>query len=103
MKALHEVTELAIEDPYIREALASVLHDSYLIPKYKEQELHVSSSKAVISIKDNEVHEFWTNFNEGYVNSGQYYKSDSGQDTLRFQNRIAMYLRYVGRYRSCFN
>ncbi|KLO09535.1 hypothetical protein SCHPADRAFT_562249 [Schizopora paradoxa] len=95
VKALHEVTELATEDPYIRQALAHVLRNSYLSPKYKEKELFSLSSKAVVSIKDNEVHEFWMDFNENYVNSGRYYKSNSGEDLISFQHRLASYLRCV--------
>ena len=59
LEALEAVTMLAAEDPYVRQVLAGVLRKSYLSPEYSEQELHVASSKALISIKDNKVHDFW--------------------------------------------
>ncbi|KLO11463.1 hypothetical protein SCHPADRAFT_469133 [Schizopora paradoxa] len=62
LRALDEVSSLAIEDQHVRKVLAGLLSASYLLPKYKEDELHFSSLKAVISIKDNEVHEFWSHY-----------------------------------------
>lgn len=63
LRALDEVTALAIEDPYVREVFAGFICDSYLAPKYKETELYISSAKALVSIKDIEVYEFWSRYN----------------------------------------
>jgi len=63
IRALDEVAALAIEDSCVREVLATALSNSYLLPKYKETELHISSVKAVISIKENAVHELWSHYN----------------------------------------
>jgi len=62
LRAFEEVTVLAVEDPYVRGVFADILNVSYLVPKYKERELHQASVKAVISIKDNEVHEFFYHY-----------------------------------------
>lgn len=96
LKALDEVTTLAIEDPYVRQALADVLHDSYLVPKYKERELHTLCSKAIISIKDNEVHEFWSR-----LSSTLHPMSEAvQQDFVRLKHQLSIYFRCVDHLRS---
>lgn len=59
LEALEAVTILAAEDPYVRQVFAGVLYKSHLAPKYKEPELRIACSKALISIKDNQVHDLW--------------------------------------------
>ncbi len=59
LRGFEEVTALAVEDPYVRGVFADILRVRTLCQKYKEEELHQASVKAVISIKDNEVHEYF--------------------------------------------
>ena len=59
LEALEAITTFAIEEPYVRQVLAGVLHHKYLIPKYKEPELRFQSFRALLSVKDNEVYDFF--------------------------------------------
>lgn len=95
LRALDEVTALATEHSYVRQALAVVLRDSYLSPRYKENELRVSSLKAVISIKDNEVHEFWSYYRNLMRSVSMRRFKPNNPDVLRFERRLAAYLRYT--------
>ncbi len=84
LRAFEEVTTLVVEDPYMRGVFAEILSASYLVPKYKERELHLASVKAVISIKDNEVHEFF------YRYSRVEYEDREEKQNL---NQVRVYLR----------
>ena len=59
---------LAVEDAHVRQVFANILHPSYLIPKYKEHELHIRSYKTIISVKESEVYELFLR----YRNIGDY-------------------------------
>jgi len=83
LRAFEEVTALAIEDPHVRGVFADILCVSYLVPKYEEEELHQASVKAVISIKDNEVHEFFYRYSRL-----EYEDREEGQNL----NQVRMYL-----------
>lgn len=96
LKALDEITVLATDDAYIRQVLAKVLHASYLIPKYRETDLQVLSSKATISIKDTEVHEFWWRFTLPSSHMKAHGRRSTG-DKLFFENGLALYFRYDDR------
>ncbi len=94
--ALNEVTALAIEDPYVRGVLAGILNDSYLVPMYKERELHISSAKAVIAIKDHEIYEIWSQFINRYARSRPLHGVKlNDPEILCFNSQFAMLLRYV--------
>ena len=68
LEALEAITMFAVEDPYVRQMLASVLHHKYLIPEYKEPELRIGSFKALISIKESEVYDFFGNIKKHISN-----------------------------------
>ncbi|KLO08987.1 hypothetical protein SCHPADRAFT_944005 [Schizopora paradoxa] len=91
LRALEEVTALATDDPYIREMLADVLRKAHLVPKYNERELQVACDKALISIKDVEIYQFWSHFTEGYVNSGHYFESND-LELSKFRDKFVVYL-----------
>ncbi len=84
LRAFEEVTALVVEDPYVRGVFADILNVSYLVPKYKEEELHHASVKAVISIKDNEVHEFFYRYSQM-----KYGDREEGRDL----SQVRVYLR----------
>ncbi len=86
--AFEEVTSLAVEDPYVRGVFADILSASYLAPKYKEEELHHASVKAVISIKDNEVHEFFYRY---------FQSEDEDGSEKQNLNQVRVYLRYANK------
>ncbi|KLO18107.1 hypothetical protein SCHPADRAFT_936566 [Schizopora paradoxa] len=58
LEALEAVTMLAVNNPPIRQIFAGILQRSYLIPQYKERELHVGYCKALISVKETDVYDF---------------------------------------------
>ncbi|KLO08988.1 hypothetical protein SCHPADRAFT_586305 [Schizopora paradoxa] len=60
LRALDEVTTLAVGDPHVRKVFESILKSKYLIPKYEERELHLSCHKAIVSIKEAEIHNIWS-------------------------------------------
>ncbi len=69
---------------------ANILNVSYLVPKYKEQELHLASGKAVISIKDNEVHEFFYRYSRmDYGDREKKQNSNQVRVYLRCANKLA--------------
>lgn len=57
--ALDEMVELAIEDPIVRATLAGCNLER-LMPKYKEPDLIMSTSKAFGSIEFSNVHRVWS-------------------------------------------
>ena len=59
---MEEITALAVADPLIRRVLDTYSVDRYLSPKYSEPQLRLASAKALISVKNNEVHEVWSRF-----------------------------------------
>jgi len=61
-QALNAVIALAVRDIFVREVLACARLDSYLSIEYEEMQIRLLSAKAMISIKDNEVHEAWSNY-----------------------------------------
>lgn len=89
LKALNEVSALAIEDPYVRGLLVGVRSHPYLLPKYKESELYLSSIKAVISIKDNEIHELWSHYSQ-LMSRTKITPNDP--DIIGLENRLTMHL-----------
>lgn len=91
LKALGKVTSLASENPHIRQVLSTVLCQSYLIPKYKEKELYLSCCKAKISIKDNEVHEFWLHFSQSYLHSESHLCQWNNEDKAKFNQVISYF------------
>ncbi|KLO18108.1 hypothetical protein SCHPADRAFT_137827 [Schizopora paradoxa] len=56
--ALEAVTTLAVEYPHIRQTFAGILHQSYLVPKYRERELHVGYCKTLVSVKETQIYDF---------------------------------------------
>ncbi len=62
LKALDKITELSIENNFIREVLGNSPLTRYLSPKYTEAELHWASAKAFLSIQEKEVHSVWSHF-----------------------------------------
>ncbi|KLO19911.1 hypothetical protein SCHPADRAFT_46400 [Schizopora paradoxa] len=59
IKALAEITDLAMEDPLIRATLCAC-NLGQLVPSYKEPDLIMATMRAVGSIENAEVHELWT-------------------------------------------
>ena len=55
---MEEITELAMEDPIVRKALQKC-KAGRLRPKFKERELFIAVSRAVISVDNIEIHEIW--------------------------------------------
>ena len=94
LQALNEVTALATQDPYIREVFADVLRKSQFVPKYSESELQIACDKALVSIKDVEIYQFWSRFTEGYVNSGHYFESND-LELSKFKDKFVVYLKCV--------
>lgn len=72
--------------------LSVVLRDSYLVPKYKERELHVSCCKAKIAVKENEVHEFWLRFDQSYLHNMSYPRQWNDKDDVWFKDQASQYL-----------
>ncbi len=62
IRALEEITTLAIADPHIRRVLDTYRIERYLSPAYSEPQLYLASAKALISVKNNEVHTVWSRF-----------------------------------------
>ncbi len=73
--------------------LAAVLSNSYLLPKYKEAELHVSSVKAIISIKENAVHELWSHYD--FLVDDQVFMRGDHIEIAMLSKGIYRYLRYA--------
>lgn len=94
LKALDEITVLATDDPFVRQVFSKVLHASHLIPKYRENDLQILSSKATISIRDTEVHEFWWRFTLPSLHTSTHGRR-SAQDKVLFENGLALYFRYA--------
>lgn len=80
--------------------LATILSHSYLLPKYKETELRVSSVKAIISIKENEVHELWSQYDSLVgrlnINREDYYVIERLHEGLERYLRCAKIIRSRG-------
>ncbi len=58
--ALEEIIRLTIEDPHARVVLAGQNLDRYLVPKFKEPDLILSTSRALGSIENAKVHDLWS-------------------------------------------
>ncbi|KLO04600.1 hypothetical protein SCHPADRAFT_896911 [Schizopora paradoxa] len=58
MKALEEIKTLAIEDPIVCDFL-SACNLQHLVPKYREPDLIMATSRAVGCIENAKVHELW--------------------------------------------
>jgi len=91
LKALNAVIALAIDSPFVREVLAGARLDLYLSTEYDETELRLLSTKAMISIMDNEVHELWSDYSRWKIRKHDVVQPNDAY-LIWLKNRIKMYL-----------
>lgn len=82
LKALDEITNLAIEDPFIRTALVGCNLRRRLTPKFKEPDLLISTSKALGSVENTRIHSLWSDL----IKRDRHISSDL--DEVRIRNSL---------------
>ncbi|KLO11882.1 hypothetical protein SCHPADRAFT_891251 [Schizopora paradoxa] len=59
LKALEEITNLALDYPLLRQILAHTSYERYLEPKIKGHDVLLATSKMHNAVKESKVHDFW--------------------------------------------
>lgn len=97
LKALEEITALAVSDPLIRRVLDTYRVEEYLSPKYSEPQLRLASAKALISVKNIEVHEVWSRFQHLTIISSPSSRPVHNRDEeiARLSKNIRILVKYV--------
>ncbi|KLO10032.1 hypothetical protein SCHPADRAFT_943191 [Schizopora paradoxa] len=88
--ALNEIISLSIEDPHVRALLQSCDHDR-LLAKYSEPDLIMTTSKALGSIKNVQVHSLWSRILPyASSSSAQFSRCGFGEIAYRSYNFAAL-------------